>query len=98
MAADADVKYKLEDILNKQKAPPQILDLVHVKIDTEEEYKNVIEKIPDYKIKPERVSLIWKACNNLILLTLTLISKKFYKTIFYVRTGWNSRKLSFDNF
>ena len=66
MAADADVKYKLEDILNKQKAPPQILDLVHVKIDTEEEYKNVIEKIPDYKIKPERVSLIWKACNNLI--------------------------------
>ena len=77
MAADADVKYKLEDILNKQKAPPQILDLVHVKIDTEEEYKNVIEKIPDYKIKPERVSLIWKACNNLILLTITLFLERF---------------------
>ena len=52
-----DAKFKLEDILNKQKAPPQILDLVHIKIETEEEYKNVIEKIPDYKIKPERVSL-----------------------------------------
>ena len=51
-----DAKFKLEDILNKQKAPPQILDLVHIKIETEEEYKNVIEKIPDYKIKPERVS------------------------------------------
>ena len=50
-----DAKFKLEDILNKQKAPPQILDLVHIKIETEEEYKNVIEKIPDYKIKPERV-------------------------------------------
>ena len=37
-----DAKFKLEDILNKQKAPPQILDLVHIKIETEEEYKNVI--------------------------------------------------------
>ena len=51
-----DAKFKLEDILNKQKAPPQILDLVHIKIETEEEYKNVIEKIPDYRIKAERVS------------------------------------------
>ena len=50
-----DAKFKLEDILNKQKAPPQILDLVHIKIENEEEYKNVIEKIPDYRIKPERV-------------------------------------------
>ena len=51
-----DAKFKLEDILNKQKAPPQILDLVHIKIDSEEDYKGVIEKIPDYKIKQERVS------------------------------------------
>ena len=54
-----DAKFKLEDILNKQKAPPQILDLVHIKIETEEDYKGVIEKIPDYKIKPERVSAIY---------------------------------------
>ena len=53
-----DAKFKLEDILNKQKAPPQILDLVHIKIESEEDYKGVIEKIPDYKIKPERVSYI----------------------------------------
>lgn len=51
-----DAKFKLEDILNKQKAPPQILDLVHTKIETEDDYKAVIEKIPDYRIKPERVS------------------------------------------
>ena len=38
-----DAKFKLEDILNKQKAPPQILDLVHIKIETEEDYKGVIE-------------------------------------------------------
>ena len=54
MAGDA--KFKLEDILNKQKAPPQILDLADIKIETEEDFKNVIEKIPDYRIKPERVS------------------------------------------
>ena len=52
-----DAKFKLEDILNKQKAPPQILDLANIKIESEEEFKNVIEKIPDYRIKPERVSL-----------------------------------------
>ncbi len=51
-----DAKFKLEDILNKQKAPPQILDLANLRIESEEEFKNVIEKIPDYKIKPERVS------------------------------------------
>ena len=53
MAGDA--KFQLEDILNKQKAPPQILDLANIKIESEEEYKATIEKIPDYKIKPERV-------------------------------------------
>ena len=56
MAGDA--KFQLEDILNKQKAPPQILDLANIKIETAEEYKATIEKIPDYKIKPERVSLV----------------------------------------
>ena len=66
--ADVDAKFKLEDILNKQKAPPQILDLVHMKIETEEEYKKYIEKMPDYKIRPERVSFIWRA-NKIIIFT-----------------------------
>lgn len=52
-----DAKFKLEDILNKKKAPPQILDLANTKIETEEEFKNLIEKIPDYRIKAERVSM-----------------------------------------
>ena len=34
----------------------QILDLANVKIESEEDFKAVIEKIPDYRIKPERVS------------------------------------------
>ena len=64
---DVDAKFKLEDILNKQKAPPQILDLVHIKIETEEGYKKYIQKIPDYKIRPERVSLIWRANNSWLM-------------------------------
>ena len=51
-----DAKFKLEDILNKKKALPQILDLANIKIESEEEFRAVIEKIPDYRIKPERVS------------------------------------------
>ena len=62
--ADVDAKFKLEDILNKQKAPPQILDLVHITIETEEDYRKYIQKIPNYKIKPERVSLIWRTNKN----------------------------------
>ena len=37
-------------------AQSQILDLANVKIESEEDFKAVIEKIPDYRIKPERVS------------------------------------------
>ena len=54
MAGDA--KFQLEDILNKVKPPPQILDLVNVKIESQEEFNALIEKIPDYKIKAETVS------------------------------------------
>ena len=62
MAGDA--KFQLEDILNKQKAPPQILDLANIKIETEEEYRCTLEKIPDYKIKPERVSPLKYLCHQ----------------------------------
>ena len=76
-------KYQLEDILNKKKPPPSILDLHNIKcvlfvlfiyinqliiwfdlwrIDTEEEFKKAVEKIPDYKIKAEKVSDIWLNC------------------------------------
>ena len=40
----------------------QILDLANVKIESEADFKAVIEKIPDYRIKPERVS--WEIVRN----------------------------------
>lgn len=70
-------KYQLEDILNKKKPPPSILDLHNIRlesfnlwiefericlfrIDNEEEFKKAVEKIPDYKIKAEKVDMyIW---------------------------------------
>ena len=52
----AAAKFELEDILNKQKPPAQILDLCYVKIESEEDYRNIVEKIPDYKIQAESVS------------------------------------------
>ena len=51
----ADAKFKLEDILNKKKAPPQILDLANATIHSEEEFRIIVEKIPDYRIKPQKV-------------------------------------------
>jgi hypothetical protein len=74
-----DAKFKLEDILNKQKAPPQILDLANIKIETEEEFKNVIEKIPDYRIKPERVSLLFLVFIYLIQTCSILATKNHFK-------------------
>ena len=53
----------LLDLLAPPPPPPppkrallQILDLANVQIESEEDFKAVIEKIPDYRIKPERVS------------------------------------------
>jgi len=47
-------KYQLEDILNKKKPPPSILDMHNVKIENEEDFKKAVEKIPDYKVKAEK--------------------------------------------
>ncbi|XP_059079413.1 uncharacterized protein LOC131877682 isoform X2 [Tigriopus californicus] len=60
-----DAKFKLEDILNKKKAPPQILDLANIKIESEEDFRAVIEKIPDYRIQPERDKDVQNFIDNL---------------------------------
>lgn len=46
---------KLEDLINKKKEPNQILDLSKVKIKTREEFVRHFDKIPEYKIRPEKV-------------------------------------------
>ena len=50
-------KIKLETkMLNKKPPEIHVLDLWHVKIQTKEEFKNIIEKIPNYKVHEDLVS------------------------------------------
>ena len=68
-------KYQVEDVLNKKKPPPQILDLNGLmcvivsplasspelkltficRVETEEEFRTTMEKIPDFRIREEDV-------------------------------------------
>lgn len=47
---------KLDDLLSKKKDPSQqILDLSKVRIRNQEEFEKYFDKIPEYKIRPEKV-------------------------------------------
>ena len=46
----------LDDILNEKKGPPPALDLSKARMPTREDFDKVFEKVPDYKIKPGKVS------------------------------------------
>jgi hypothetical protein len=48
--------FKLEELINKKKEPSQILDLSKVKIKSKEEFEKYYDKIPEFKIRPEKVS------------------------------------------
>lgn len=46
---------KLDDFLSKKKDTAPILDLSKTVVNTKEEFKKLLEKVPDYKIKAEKV-------------------------------------------
>lgn len=46
---------KFDDFLSKKKEPAQVLDLSRVKVTSKEEFKKYFDKIPEYKIKKEKV-------------------------------------------
>ncbi|XP_069701297.1 uncharacterized protein [Periplaneta americana] len=46
---------KLEDLLGKKKEAPQVLDLSRSVVQTKEEFRRLLEKVPEYKIRPEKV-------------------------------------------
>jgi hypothetical protein len=46
---------KLEELINKKKEPNQILDLSKIKIRSKEEFEKYFDKIPEFKIRPEKV-------------------------------------------
>lgn len=47
---------KLDDLLGKKKEIVPILDLSKSIIHTKDEYKRLFEKVPDYKMRPIKVS------------------------------------------
>lgn len=46
---------KLDDFLAKKKEEAPILDLSRSMINSQEDFKRLLSKVPDFKIKPERV-------------------------------------------
>jgi hypothetical protein len=53
---------KLDDLLGKKKEAPQVLDLSRSIIQSKEEFHRLLDKVPEYKIRPEKVSLNLKDC------------------------------------
>lgn len=48
---------KLDDFLTKKKEVTPILDLSKSHANTKDEFKRLLEKVPDFKIKPEKVKI-----------------------------------------
>lgn len=48
---------KLEDILGKKKEVIPVLDLSKTIAHTKEEYKRLLEKVPDFKMRPIKVHM-----------------------------------------
>ncbi|KAK9502759.1 hypothetical protein O3M35_011469 [Rhynocoris fuscipes] len=46
---------KLDDLISKKKEVVQILDLSKVTAHNEEEFKRIMEKVPEFRIKPEKI-------------------------------------------
>lgn len=49
---------KLDDFLTKKKEPTQVLDLSKAAVNSKEEFRRLLEKVPEYKIKPEKVTFL----------------------------------------
>ena len=47
---------KLDDLIGKKKESIQVLDLSKATANNADEFKRLMEKVPDFKMKPEKVS------------------------------------------
>lgn len=48
---------KLEDLIGKKKEVAQVLDLSKATADTPEELRRLLDKVPEFRTKPEKVFL-----------------------------------------
>ncbi|XP_076038375.1 uncharacterized protein LOC143036323 [Oratosquilla oratoria] len=49
------MSFKLDDLLSETKGPPPALDLSKTVMKTKEDFDKAYEKVPEYKIRPEKV-------------------------------------------
>lgn len=47
----------MDDLFDKKKETVQVLDLAKASANTKEEFKRLMEKVPDFKMRPVKV---WK--------------------------------------
>lgn len=48
---------KIDELFDKKKDEAPMLDLSKTVINTAEEYRAVLDKVPDFKTRPEKVTL-----------------------------------------
>lgn len=51
----------LDDLMDKKKEPPPILDLSQSIVNSKEELDQLLARVPEYKIRPEKVLYCLKA-------------------------------------
>jgi hypothetical protein len=56
----------LDDFLGKKKEPAQVLDLSRSVVNSKEELKKLLERVPEYRIRPEKVVLFYIIINYCI--------------------------------
>lgn len=57
---------KLDDLLSKKKEVVPVLDLSKTIVHSKEDYKRLLEKVPDFKMRPIKV-LLRNTCQSMIL-------------------------------
>lgn len=70
---------KLDDLFDKKKDEAPMLDLSKVVINTAEEYREVLDKVPDFKTRPEKVT-IYRLC-NILFFFVNLFSSNIFNVL-----------------
>lgn len=73
----------LDDLMDKKKEPPPILDLSQSVVNSKEELDQLLARVPEYKIRPEKVLKTDVLLFSQMLVTVILILGK---------AGWNEDK------
>lgn len=68
---------KLDDLFDKKKDEAPMLDLSKTVINTTEEYRAVLDKVPEFKTRPEKVFISLNIINILYPRQILIITKNF---------------------